>query len=212
MARAAEWLLATRNAGKLAELRAMVEGVGVTVVDLAGAGIPESAEEDGVECFDTFEENALAKARWFAARAEGRIVVADDSGLAVRALGGQPGVRSRRWSGRADLTGRALDEANNAMLVDALQGARDRAARFVCAVAWRSGGTEVVVRGEVEGTIVDAASGAHGFGYDPHFFVDDLGMTLADATRDQKSAVSHRGRAFAALLAQLRTLGLFASR
>ena len=208
MAHPEEWLLATRNAGKLAELRAMVEGQGIRVVDLEQAGIPESAGEDGIECFETFEENALAKARWFAERAGGRVVVADDSGLAVRALGGQPGVRSRRWSGSTELSGEALDDANNAKLVQALRGARDRSARFVCAVAWRRGGTEVVVRGEVEGTIVDTASGTHGFGYDPHFFVGELGMTLADATRAQKSVVSHRGRAFAVLVARLREAGL----
>lgn len=208
MTRAGEWLLATRNPGKLAELRALVEREGIRVVDLEGAGLAESAEEEGIEAFETFEENALAKARWFAARADGRVVVADDSGLAVRALGGRPGVRSRRWCGRTELAGSALDGANNAVLVDSLRAERDRSARFVCSVAWHRGGTEVVVRGEVEGTIVDAPSGTYGFGYDPYFFVDELGMTLADATRDQKSSVSHRGRAFAALVAQLRCGGL----
>ena len=125
----------------------MVEGVGIEVVDLDRAGIGESVDEDGIECFDTFEENALAKARYFSARAGGRTVVADDSGLAVRALGGAPGVRSRRWSGAVELSGRALDDANNARLVTSMMGRGDRAAQFVCAVAWRSGGTEVVVRG-----------------------------------------------------------------
>jgi XTP/dITP diphosphohydrolase len=123
-------LLATRSAGKLRELRPMFAAAGLTVVDLAELGIPESAAEEEVECHETFEENALAKARYFRERT-GMAVVADDSGLEVEALGKRPGVRSKRWSGRADLHGQALDNANNTVLLQSLRGrrARDRPPR-----------------------------------------------------------------------------------
>jgi XTP/dITP diphosphohydrolase len=198
------WVLATRNAGKLRELRSLFSDAGIAVIDLAEAGLPESPEEEGLEVFDSFEENALAKARWFAARANGRTVLADDSGLEVDALGGAPGVRSKRWSGRIDLSGAALDRANNQLLLARLDGLADRRARFVCAAAVCDGERELVRRGEVLGTIVDQRVGTHGFGYDPHFFVRELGMTMAEATTQEKQRVSHRGRAFAALLAAMR--------
>lgn len=202
------WVIATRNAGKLRELRPFFAHAGIAVMDLREAGVSESPEEDALECFETFEENALAKARWFAERVRGLPVVADDSGLDVKALNGAPGVRSKRWSGRVELSGAALDAANNALLVERLRGVTDRRAKFVCAAAWRDGTRELVVRGEVPGTIVPEgeARGAHGFGYDPLFRADELGMTLAEATVAQKQTVSHRGRAFAALLAQLSQL------
>jgi XTP/dITP diphosphohydrolase len=205
------WVLATRNAGKLRELRALLASEGVPVIDLCEAGVPVSADEDAVECFETFAENALAKARYFAARLPGRTVVADDSGLEVAALGGHPGVRSRRWSGGSQ-EGAALEAANNARLVRELAGVADRRARFVCAAAWVRDGLEVVTEGSVAGTIVDRPSGAEGFGYDPHFFVGELDMTLADASVAEKQRVSHRGRAFQALLGQLRRDGLLAGR
>jgi XTP/dITP diphosphohydrolase len=199
------WVLATRNAGKLRELRPLFAGAGISVIDLAEAGVEELPDEEGLECYATFEENALAKARWFASRTGGLPVVADDSGLEVLALDGAPGVRSKRWSGRADLRGAALDAANNALLFERLQGVGDRRARFVCAAAWSDGARELVVRGETAGVIVGErdARGAHGFGYDPLFRSDELGMTLAEATIAEKQAVSHRGRAFAELLRQL---------
>ncbi|MDB4885422.1 MAG: Nucleoside-triphosphatase rdgB [Gemmatimonadetes bacterium] len=203
------WVLATRNAGKLRELRVLLAEEGIPVVDLVEAGVPASPDEDAVECFDTFAENALAKARYFAARLPGRTVVADDSGLEVRALDGEPGVRSRRWSG-GSLEGAALEAANNARLVRALAGVADRRARFVCAAAWVRAGREVVTEGDVAGRIVDAPSGGEGFGYDPHFYADELGMTLADASVAEKQRVSHRGRAFEALLRRLRLDGALA--
>ncbi len=174
---------------------------GVEVVDLREAGIEEDHDaEEAIESFETFEENALAKARYFSARLPGRVVLADDSGLAVDALGGEPGVRSKRWSAVPGLSGAALESANNAKLVARLAGVADRRARFVCAAALCDGMREVVVLGAVRGRIVDAPRGEHGFGYDPHVFVDELGMTMAEATVAEKSLVSHRGRAFAALL------------
>ena len=194
------WVLATRNAGKLRELRALFADAGIDVIDLTEAGIAETADEELIESYATFAENAEAKARYFAARAGGRVVVADDSGLEVVALGGEPGVRSKRWSGRADLHGVSLDAANNALLLERLRGAADRRARFVCAAAWCAGDDAIVVHGEVAGTIVDRGSGGHGFGYDPYFLATELGVTLGDATVAAKQAVSHRGRAFRGLI------------
>jgi XTP/dITP diphosphohydrolase len=196
----APWVLATRNAGKLRELRALFADSRIDVIDLTEAGIDETPEEELIEAHSTFEENAVAKARYFAARAGGRVVVADDSGLEVLALGGEPGVRSKRWSRRVDLDDPALDAANNALLLQRLRGEVDRRARFVCVAAWCAGNDTVVARGEVAGTIVDRPSGGHGFGYDPHFLATELGVTLGDATVAAKQAVSHRGRAFMRLL------------
>jgi XTP/dITP diphosphohydrolase len=204
------WVLATRNAGKVRELRALFGGAGIEVIDLHDAGIAESAAEDALESFATFEENALAKARYFVERAGGRAVVADDSGLEVLALGGAPGVRSKRWSGRIDLDGTALDDENNALLLERLKGVADRRARFVCAAAWHPGrgaGEPIVVRGETAGTIVDRASGTHGFGYDPYFLSSELHVTLGAATLAEKERVSHRGRAMTALIAAVRARG-----
>lgn len=206
--RARPWVLATRNAGKLRELRPLFGAAGVAVIDLVEAGIVETPEEDALECHATFEANALAKARWFASRSGGLPVVADDSGLEVTALDGAPGVHSKRWSGRPGLSGAALDAANNALLLERLRGVEDRRARFVCAAAWCDGDRELVVRGETPGVIVreGEARGEHGFGYDPLFHSDELGMTLAEATVAEKQAISHRGRAFAELLLRLRQL------
>ena len=209
-------VLATRSAGKVRELVPLMASVGVEVVTLADLGLPELPEEDTLEAFDTFEANALAKARYFARRT-GATVLADDSGLAVDVLGGRPGVHSKRWSGRNDLQGDALDAANNAFLQEALRAAvRDasgaaermeslaRRGRYVCAAAcvWHDGTQwgEAVTRGETTGVLLSVAQGTGGFGYDPYFLSDDLGATFAEVERDAKARVSHRGRAFAALL------------
>ena len=204
------WVLATRNAGKLRELRALFGERGISVVDLADAGVAEDeCAESAIEAYDTFEENALAKARHFSTLLPGHTVVADDSGLAVDALGGLPGVRSKRWSVDAGAVSGAgsVDANNNALLVRSLRGITERRARFVCAAACAGGETEQVVRGEVVGSIVEAPRGNHGFGYDPHFLVDELGMTLAEATIAEKARVSHRARAFEALLVRIASLG-----
>ena len=196
-------LLATRSEGKLRELRALFASHGIAVADLRDVGLEETAMEDDLEHFETFEENALAKARYFASLS-GRAVVADDSGLEVRALGGAPGVRSKRWSGRRDLTGEALDAENNALLRRSLGAATDRAARYVCAAAFVDGGREIVRRGDVTGRIVDPPRGVGGFGYDPYFESDELARTFGEATVAEKERVSHRARAFRALLDELR--------
>jgi XTP/dITP diphosphohydrolase len=195
-------LLATRSEGKLRELRPLFEMAGVVVADLREAALAPSVDEDAVEAFDTFEANALAKARYFHALT-GRPTIADDSGLEVVALGGQPGVRSKRWSGRTDLAGQALDDANNARLLDAVREVREPAARYVCAAAYCDGTREEVTRGETAGIIVRDARGEHGFGYDPFFFSVELGATFGESSREAKEGVSHRGRAFRALLERL---------
>jgi XTP/dITP diphosphohydrolase len=200
-------VLATRSAGKLRELRPLFEAAGLEVRDLEEMGIPEADHEHGLEVFDTFEENALAKARHFHALT-GRRVVTDDSGLEVEALAGAPGVRSKRWSGRTELTGTALDEANNALLQRSLAGVADRRARYVCVAAYVDGARELVFRGEVAGVITSTRSGSGGFGYDPYFIADESGRSFGDMTREEKERISHRGRAFAALLDALRAEGI----
>src|SRR5688500_14223059 len=192
-------LLATRSEGKLRELRPLFEVAGIAVADLRDAALPPSPDEDAVEAFDTFEANALAKARYFHALT-GRPVVADDSGLEVVALRGQPGVRSKRWSGRTDLSGQALDDANNTRLLEALRDIAEPEARYVCAAAYCDGVREEVMRGETAGVIVRDARGEHGFGYDPYFLSVELGATFGESSREVKERVSHRGRAFRALL------------
>ena len=193
-------LLATRSEGKLRELRPMFERASFRAVSLDDLEIPEDEAEAGIERYDTFEENALAKARYFFEASGGIATVADDSGLEVRALGGQPGVRSRRWSGRTDLAGQALDDANNAKLLEALRGVGDRHARYVCVAAFVGLGRELLARGETEGMLIDVPRGHGGFGYDPYFESAELGRTFGEATREEKERVSHRGRAFRELL------------
>jgi XTP/dITP diphosphohydrolase len=195
-------LLATRSAGKLRELLPLFKAHGLDVIDLAAAGIVETADEDALEVFATFEENALAKARYFWRRSR-RPTFADDSGLEVNALDEAPGVLSKRWSGRSDLTGQALDDENNRLLLERLRGASDRRARYVCAAAYVDGDRELVCRGETTGRIAESPSGANGFGYDPHFVSSELGRTFGEATREAKERVSHRGRAFRVLLSRL---------
>jgi XTP/dITP diphosphohydrolase len=195
-------ILATRSLGKLHELGPMLAAHGIETITLDDAGVAERPdEEEGLEHFATFEDNALAKARYFFERAGRRPTVADDSGLEVLALGRQPGVRTKRWSGRSDLSGRALDAANNAKMLSELKGVPDRRARYVCVAAYIDHDDERVFRGESSGRILDAPRGTGGFGYDPLFLSDDLGVTFAEASREQKEQVSHRGRAFALLAA-----------
>ena len=196
--RLSQVLVATRNEGKRAELEDLLAPLGARALSLADVGIAPSAAEDFIEEFASFEENALAKARYFFARA-GMPTLADDSGLAVDALGGEPGVRSRRWSGRDDLTGRALDAANNAKLLATLSGVIARDARFVCAVAFVDAERTVVRRGEVEGRVLEHARGDAGFGYDPLFFSPELGRTFGEATGEEKRRVSHRALAVRAV-------------
>lgn len=197
------FLLASRSAGKIRELNGILASAGLRAVNLSEARIPVSADEDGIECYDTFEQNALAKARYFHALS-GMPTLADDSGLCVDALGGAPGVWSKRFSGRSDLTGQELDDANNAKLMESLTGAADFGAGYKCAAAFVGNGFEAVEMGEVRGRVVHTPRGDGGFGYDPYFLATELGMTFGEASVEAKEQISHRGRAFRALLEGLR--------
>ena len=195
-------LIATRSEDKMREIVPLLAHLPVRILSLREAGIPVTPAEDEIERFDTFEENAAAKARYFF-QASGIATVADDSGLAVDSLGGAPGVRSKRWSERPDLDGKALDEANNRHLLDKLAGYRERKARYVCVAAFADARTALSTRGEASGEITTEARGSAGFGYDPYFLSDDLGCTFGEADPMEKSRVSHRGRAFRALAREL---------
>ena len=207
-------LLATRSSGKLRELNKIFSEFGIKAVDLHAVGIAETAEEDDLEKFDTFEANALAKARYFFERAGGMPTFGDDSGMVVDVLGGEPGVYSKRWSGRSDLTGVALDNTNNQKLVARLNAARSHApdhftdsARYVCVAAFKDATGEEIRRGEIEGRVLFAPRGSGGFGYDPFFEAPDLGGTFAESPIENTARHSHRSRAFRALLAALRAAG-----
>jgi XTP/dITP diphosphohydrolase len=199
-------LLATRSTGKLRELEGILAEAGLSGISLEEAGIPYSIAEDAIECFATFEENALAKARYFH-RVSGRPTMADDSGLSVRALGGAPGVWSKRYSERLDLSGQDLDDANNEKLLTEIGSARDTSASYACAAAYVDAGDEVVTIGETHGRLISQPRGSGGFGYDPYFFSEELRLTFGEATTEAKQQVSHRGRAFRALVDALRQRG-----
>lgn len=184
---------ATTNPGKLREFRLAAErwtGHAVTVETVPGLKEIEPPDETGV----TFAENAALKAVYYSRFAPGP-VFADDSGLAVDALGGEPGVYSARYAGES-----ATDAANNALLLARMQGVAGRRARFVCVIALASAGELVeTFEGVVEGELLDAPRGTGGFGYDPLFYYPPFGCTLAEASAEQKLAVSHRGKALSAL-------------
>ena len=192
--------VATSNPGKLRDFAA-------AATDLEVAGLPgfdslPPAIEDGA----TFEANARKKAEHYSRLAPGKLVLADDSGLEVEALGGAPGVRSARYAADdspAPPPGLPVDEANNSRLLRQLQSVPEdqRAARFVCVIAAaRDGQTLAVFRGEAAGVILRAPRGAAGFGYDPLFYFSGLDKTFAELAPDEKAAVSHRGAAFLSFL------------
>lgn len=195
-------VLASNNAGKLAELQALFAPVGLTLVCQGNLGIPE-AEEPHL----TFLENALAKAR-HAARLAGAAAIADDSGLCVDALGGAPGVRSARYA--QDHGQPKGDAANNRVLLDRLSAfpeASQRGARFVCAlVAVRSADDPqpLVAMGRWAGVIASAPRGESGFGYDPLLYIPVLQKTVAELSAADKNERSHRGLASREMLRQMR--------
>lgn len=197
-------LVASRNRKKLAELRRVLDSAGVsglTLVSLDDVPAFDEAPETGA----TFEENAAAKAR-DAFAATGLPAVADDSGLAVDALNGMPGVLSARWAGR-----HGDDAANIALLLGQLADVPDerRGAAFVsaCALVFGAGDADAtVVRGEWPGSVVREPRGDGGFGYDPVFLPSGSGRTAAELSPEEKDASSHRGRALSALLPALRAL------
>lgn len=194
-------VLATRNQGKLRELRELLRGqvpdldVDTQVIDAAAAGAADVVE-DGI----TFAQNALKKAR-AVAEETGLVAVADDSGLAVDILGGAPGIFSARWAGR-----HGDDAANLQLLLDQLGdiGAAHRGAAFVCAAAVAvPGGDDQVELGELRGTLLTAPRGGGGFGYDPILQPEGLQQSCAEISAEHKNRISHRGEAFRALLPHL---------
>jgi XTP/dITP diphosphohydrolase len=196
-------LLASRSPDKLREIREILPNL--SILSLEEAGVPVSAEEERIEAFDTFLENARAKAEWFG-RAADLPILADDSGLCVDALGGAPGVLSRRFSGRSDLTGSELDDANNRALLARLAGipGERRGAAYVCAaVLRRRDGHVLEALGSVRGRISEEPGGTGGFGYDPLFRIPQLDRSFGEIPASLKHRFSHRARAFRALASQL---------
>ena len=196
-------VLATRNAHKVAELRAILGDL-ISGLDLEIVGVGEFPDvEDVVETGVTFAENATLKAVAVAG-ATGLPALADDSGLAVDVLGGSPGVFSARWAGT-----HGQDQANLDLLLAQLSDVPDehRSAAFVCAAALAMPDGSVVVReGRMRGTLSRVPRGSHGFGYDPILVVDGDSRTAAELSSHDKNAISHRGRAFRALATDLREL------
>ena len=187
-------LIATSNQGKLRDFAGAAAVYAINVDGLPDfAALPE-AVEDGA----TFEENARKKAEHYSRFAPGELVLADDSGLAVEALKGAPGVYSARYAAPDDSPGNSSDAANNAKLLRELQTVADsdRTGRFVCVISAARDGREVAhFRGEAEGVILREARGVLGFGYDPLFLVPSLAKTFAELTPAEKALVSHRGEA-----------------
>lgn len=200
-------LVATRSSGKQREVRRLLAAAGIEPRFPDDVGVAEEPGEDRLELDDTFAANARAKAEYFAGRT-GLATVADDSGLEVFALGGLPGVRSKRWAA-ATAVGRDLDQANNAELLRRLLGATParRRARYRCVLAYLAapGAIPELFEGSCSGTILEEPRGSGGFGYDPLFLSDDVGKSFGEADEAEKDAVSHRGRAFRALIARLAT-------
>ena len=198
-------LVATRSVGKQREFTRMLEPLGVTLAFPDDVGLAPRSDEDALELGDTFEANARHKAEYFARRS-GLATVADDSGLEVLALGGAPGVRSRRWAG-ASGTPDQVDAANNAELVRRLAGAPParRGARYRCVVVLlrEPGAIPESFEGSCVGRILEQPAGTGGFGYDPYFFSDELQKSFGEATPEEKDGVSHRGRAVRGLAAAL---------
>lgn len=199
-------LVATRSKHKMAEIRQILASVpGLTLLDLDEAGIAPDPAEDDLEVYETFEENALAKARYFRERS-GLPTVADDSGIAVDALGGAPGVRSKRFAPDTGLDGQARDDANNRYLVEKLAevAPADRTAKYVCVAALLGADRDpAFLRGEAPGVVLDEPRGEGGFGYDPYILDTELGITFAEMSSEQKNSRSHRGAAFRAVAQQL---------
>lgn len=200
------FLLATRSSDKVREIRAILAGsVPNPIISLADFGIPESPEEDHVEAFDTFLANAHAKAAHFG-RMAGLPVLADDSGISVDALGGAPGVRSRRFAAETPRAGLEQDRANNDKLLRLLQDvpAEQRTAHYTCAaVLHYPDGRRIAAVGTCSGRILPAPRGTGGFGYDPLFLDPASGLSFGEMQPERKHRLSHRGRAFAALAANL---------
>lgn len=191
-------IFATGNAGKMREIREILADFGAEILSMKEAGISTDAEENGA----SYEENALIKARAVAEKAGDAVVLADDSGLEIDALGGEPGIYSARYLGE-DTSYRV----KNANLVERLAGVPEekRTARFVCAIAAvLPDGRELVTKAAVEGRIGYEEKGEGGFGYDPIFYVPEFGRTTAELSEEEKNQISHRGKALRLMKEELR--------
>ena len=188
-------VLASNNAGKVREFQGLLAPFNFQIIPQGELGIPAAEEPH-----HTFVENALAKAR-HASAASGLPALADDSGICAHALDGAPGVYSARYAGvDGDST------ANNQKLIEALQGKADRGAHYVCALVMVNSPNDpepLIVQTRWYGQIIDDAKGAHGFGYDPHFFLPELGTTAAQLEPAEKNLISHRGQAMQLFKASL---------
>ena len=192
-------VLASNNAGKLKEFSAILSKAGINMVAQGELGVPEAEEP-----YATFVENALAKAR-HASRHTGLPALADDSGLCVHALGGAPGVYSARYAAMAG--GEKSDAANNRRLVEQLAHQADRSASYVAVLVYVNAADDprpLIAEGVWPGQIVDAPRGAHGFGYDPHFYLPEQGLTVAELEPARKNVLSHRAQALQVLLRAFR--------
>ncbi len=190
-------VLASHNAGKLREFQALLSPFGYTVIPQGELSIPAADEP-----YLSFVENALAKAR-HASAASGLPALADDSGICAHALNGEPGIHSARYAG---LSGN--DAANNQKLLTALQGNTNRDAHYVCALVMVGSAHDpepLIVQTRWYGQMIDQPKGSNGFGYDPHFFLPELGKTAAELEPSEKNLISHRGQALRELIAQLQT-------
>lgn len=194
-------LLATRSHDKVSEIRAILPArLRERILSLDDVALEYDSREDHIETYETFQDNALAKAEHFN-RLTGLVTIADDSGLVVNALNGQPGVRSKRFSGREDVTGIELDRSNNLALLEAMKDVTgaERRAHYVCAAVAIGRGAPLVAFGTVAGRILEQPSGNGGFGYDPLFHHTATGRCFGEIEPALKHALSHRGRAFRAL-------------
>ncbi len=192
-------VLASNNPGKIREFRELLAPLDLDVVPQGELGIAEAAEPHA-----TFVENALAKARHAARRAR-LPALADDSGICVAALDGEPGVHSARYAGEP-----ASDARNNEKLVALLQEQPDRRAHYYCVIVLVRHADDpepLIAEGRWDGEVIATPRGSGGFGYDPHFLLPDLGRTAAELAPEEKHALSHRGQALRRLLAALRERG-----
>ena len=193
-------IFATGNAGKMKEIRAIMDDMGMEILSMKEAGIEVDVEENG----KTFEENAIIKAKAIAEHTDD-IVLADDSGLEIDYLNKEPGVYSARYMGED-----TSYEVKNANLLERLKGVEKskRTARFVCAIAAVLPDKEVLVtRKTIEGYIGEEPAGENGFGYDPIFYVGEYGCSTAQLSMEQKNELSHRGKALRAIKEELKNKG-----
>lgn len=187
-------IIASNNAHKLTEIKAILGGMFDEIVSMREAGIEHETVEDG----STFMENAEKKAREIA-ELSGCCAIADDSGICVNALDGAPGIFSARFCGR-----HGDDAANNRLLLEKMKGTEDRSAHYTCAIALvRPDGSCVKAEGYMHGVIAEEEAGENGFGYDPLFFLPEYGLTAAQISPEEKNRISHRAQALHELLRQL---------